>query len=93
MSPELKLLLAAVASYLAANKTEDLPVLVAFLTKEGGYVEADAAAAASKISNPFLKMAAEWVVSAYGPELPTLLSAYAGDAYDQLVAFLQAQSK
>jgi hypothetical protein len=93
MSPELKAMLAALAAYLAANKSEGLSLVDAFAEKEEGYISADISNAIGKISNPFVKAAAEWVWSSYGNDLPGLLKGYEGDAYDKLVAFLKDESK
>lgn len=93
MSPELKALVAALASYLASNKTEGEALVSAFLDKELGYGESLAESAIGKISNPFLKAAAEWVYSTYKPDFSKWLASYEGDAYDALVSYLESISK
>lgn len=93
LSSEEKAVIAAFAALLAAHKAEYEAAFQPFLSKLEGEAVAFASDEAAKISNPFLRYPAEWVVSTFGPELPALVAQYEGSVYDKFVAFLVAISK
>lgn len=93
LSPIEKQLLGELAADLAAHKAKYEEIAQPYIAKGETALVAFANAEAAQIGNFFLRAAAEWVVSTYGPELPALVSKYEGDAYDQVVAFLTDLSK